>query len=330
MRISLVVFICLLFHSCTPLIGVTYNSSSGNSTNTPTRTPLITNNVYSDWYNSFLEEGEKKIRSDYNSMVSEKSDGNFVKRVFFPDTKTMTHYNEYQDKELSVKDGPEKVWTDLGSLTSSAEFVDGKEAGIYHRYNRKTGKLVSEGNFSMGLKEGLWQSFTPDGMLEGEINYEKGKREGKAKFYNEDGEISVKTEYRADTIYNTQILKPHKNMFPLKRSEQMPMFGDGCPEVESYEEQKSCSQMKLLQTVYKNLRYPPMAREYGLQGMAIVGFIVDETGSISDIHVIRGLNQEITEEITRVVKLLDTWVPGMQDGEPVKVQYTLPIRFKLE
>ena len=316
------------------MVGVSYNSSSGNSSvNSPktnTRTPLITNQVYNDWYDSFLEEGEKKIRSDYSSIVSKNSEGTYVKRVFFPDTKTMTHYNEYSDEQLSVKNGSEKVWSDQGKITSSAEYSEGQQTGLYKRFDRKSGKVVSEGNYLAGKKTGLWKSFSPEGILMGETKYENGQKEGKAKYYTEEGELSVRTEYRADTIYNTKILKVQKSMQPMSRSEKMPMFGDGCPEEKSLMEQKRCSENKLLQTVYRNLRYPPMAREYGLQGMAVVSFVVDEKGGIADIEVIRGLNQEITDEVLRVAQLLDTWVPGMQDGEPVRVQYTLPIRFKLE
>lgn len=329
MRIPIVVIICLICHACSPKIT---NSSSSNNGKSSKFNSLI-KQPYDDWYDSFLEEGEIKKHSDYISIVSQKSDGNYIKRSFFPDTRTMIKYNEYMDTGLYEKHGPEKIWTDKGVLISQGQYSDGNELGPFQNFNRKTGNLTNEGNYRLGEKEGTWKYYYPDGQLESQTQFKKGLREGLCENYTEDGEAISKIEYRADTIYNSKILKIVDSklpLLPLNKSEQMPMYGDGCPELETLLEQKACSERKMLTTVYKNLKYPPMAREYGLEGMAIVQFVIDEAGKLTELDVVRGLNQEITDEVTRVVKLLDNWVPGMQDGEPVRVMYTLPVRFKLE
>jgi len=59
----------------------------------------------------------------------------------------------------------------------------------------------------------------------------------------------------------------------------------------------------------KTLKYPIDAREYGIQGMAIVQFVIDKDGNIQDIYVVRGICDSIRKEVTRVVSSMDKWVP---------------------
>ena len=79
----------------------------------------------------------------------------------------------------------------------------------------------------------------------------------------------------------------------------------------------------------KNLRYPVIARENGVQGKVIVSFVVEKDGHLSDIKVIRGIGSGCDEEAVRVLKLAPAWKPGMQNGQPVRVQYTIPMNFQL-
>jgi len=87
---------------------------------------------------------------------------------------------------------------------------------------------------------------------------------------------------------------------------------------------------KLLEYIQKNLKYPMMARESDIQGRVFVGFVVEKDGSISNVKVLRGIGGGCDEEAVRVVQSLPKFKPGKQRGNPVRVQYTLPIVFKLQ
>ena len=87
---------------------------------------------------------------------------------------------------------------------------------------------------------------------------------------------------------------------------------------------------KLLEYVQKNLKYPMMARESDIQGRVFVGFIVEKDGSITNVQVLRGIGGGCDEEAVRVVQSLPKFKPGKQRGNPVRVQYTLPIVFRLQ
>ena len=80
----------------------------------------------------------------------------------------------------------------------------------------------------------------------------------------------------------------------------------------------------------KNLRYPPVARENGIQGRVYCTFVVEKDGSLTDIKVTRGIGGGCDEEAVRVLKSSPKWNPGVQNGRNVRVSYTVPIFFQLQ
>ena len=84
------------------------------------------------------------------------------------------------------------------------------------------------------------------------------------------------------------------------------------------------------QFIADNIKYPAEAKEEGLKGRVFVNFIVEPDGSVSDIRVLRGIGGGCDEEAVRVVESMPRFKPGMQDGEAVRVSYTVPVFFKLE
>lgn len=81
--------------------------------------------------------------------------------------------------------------------------------------------------------------------------------------------------------------------------------------------------------VQLNLKYPKEAIELGIQGRVFIQFTIDETGNITDVKVIRGVDKLLDDEAIRVIKSAPAWTPGKQRGKPVKTTMTLPVEFKL-
>jgi len=98
--------------------------------------------------------------------------------------------------------------------------------------------------------------------------------------------------------------------------EEMPLFPGG--------------ENKMLEYIAKNIKYPPVARENGIQGRVYVTFVVDKEGKIKDAKVLRGIGGGCDEEALRVVKTMPEWKPGRQNGRSVQVQYNLPVNFVLK
>ena len=78
-----------------------------------------------------------------------------------------------------------------------------------------------------------------------------------------------------------------------------------------------------------NIKYPQMARESGIQGTVYVTFVVEPSGNITNIKVLRGIGGGCDEEALRVVRQMPKWQPGKQRGKSVRVQFNMPIRFVL-
>jgi protein TonB len=85
--------------------------------------------------------------------------------------------------------------------------------------------------------------------------------------------------------------------------------------------------MKYLAT---NIKYPPYAKEAGIQGRVFINFVVETDGSITAVKVLRGIGGGCDEEAIRVVKSMPKWKPGMQRGKPVRVSFNLPVKFTLQ
>jgi protein TonB len=79
----------------------------------------------------------------------------------------------------------------------------------------------------------------------------------------------------------------------------------------------------------KSIRYPAIARENNVQGRVILTFVVEKDGSLTDIKVLRSLGSGCDEEAIRALKASPKWKPGIQNGRPVRVQYSVPVSFAL-
>lgn len=87
---------------------------------------------------------------------------------------------------------------------------------------------------------------------------------------------------------------------------------------------------ELLKYLAENIKYPPLAREINIQGSVALQFVVGKDGSVSQIEVLKDPGGGLGKEAVRVVQAMPKWNPGEANGHPVKVRFTLPVRFKLE
>lgn len=89
------------------------------------------------------------------------------------------------------------------------------------------------------------------------------------------------------------------------------------------------SQKEMYQWLSKHLRYPRAAQASSTEGKVFLAFVVEKDGSISNIKVVKGIGFGCDEEAVEALKKMPKWNPGIQNGKPVRVRFTLPIVFKL-
>jgi TonB family protein len=104
---------------------------------------------------------------------------------------------------------------------------------------------------------------------------------------------------------------------PFVSVEQMPEFPGG--------------QDAMFKYLADQIVYPKSAKKLGIEGTVFVYFIIDKNGNVHGAEVKRGVKngEDLNEEALRVVKGMPQWQPGHQGGKPASVQFTLPIKFKL-
>ncbi|MBV5281039.1 MAG: energy transducer TonB [Paludibacter sp.] len=114
----------------------------------------------------------------------------------------------------------------------------------------------------------------------------------------------------------TQSKKTDENVWCYV-TEQMPTYPDG--------------DAALMAFISKNLKYPKEAIKKKIEGKVILGFVIDSTGVVRDVSVLRSLGPACDKEAIRVVKLLPRWIPGYDylNKKKTNVRYTLPLKFKL-
>ena len=129
---------------------------------------------------------------------------------------------------------------------------------------------------------------------------------------SEEGEV-----LKAKQMLVTEPVKPKEEENTVfEYVEQMPSFPGG--------------DAALMQYLSKNIKYPPVAEEMGIQGRVICTFVVERDGSVSDIRIKRSVDPSLDKEAMRVVSAMPKWIPGRQNGQMVRVKYTLPVTFRLQ
>ena len=157
----------------------------------------------------------------------------------------------------------------------------------------------------------------------------------------EDKIVSMDEQIAADAITGTVTHldgSTDRNLFNEARQEVV--VEDKKPVVEAKPEEvfKSVEQMPqfpggeaaLMKYLASHINYPPMAAENNVQGKVIVQFVVDKTGKVGEVKVVRSVDKDLDHEAIRVCQALPKFTPGRQNGRPVSVWYTLPIQFKLQ
>jgi TonB family protein len=112
--------------------------------------------------------------------------------------------------------------------------------------------------------------------------------------------------------------------------DEYPVFGSNCLDIQDQEEKEACSTKALFMTIYKKITYPAYARNNGIEGTVVLRFIIKSDGSINDIKILKDVGGGCGEEALHVAKLLKVYQPPMMEGLPVAMQYTLPVKYRLE
>jgi TonB family protein len=141
------------------------------------------------------------------------------------------------------------------------------------------------------------------------------------------GVIQVQTKLDAESYNNTLLAL---GMNPVSPESLAPQVNDSSPKDDFFVVVEEMPELiGGLEGIQRKIRYPQMARRAGIEGRVYVQFIVNEQGDVERPQIIRGIGGGADEEALRVVSQAK-FEPGMQRGRPVRVQYSLPVFFRLQ
>lgn len=86
----------------------------------------------------------------------------------------------------------------------------------------------------------------------------------------------------------------------------------------------------LREWVYQYLKYPQTALRDGIQGTVVVQFVIEKDGKVTNVKVVKGVDEELDEEALKVVSASPKWKAGKVSGAKVRTSISLPVEFRLE
>lgn len=178
---------------------------------------------------------------------------------------------------------------------------------LYHIVNYSDKKLT--------LLEGEAQFFYANGSPDSEGNYKNNKRDGTWAFYFPSGKVSGKVYFRNGKVATSEYLEKYGHMMD-DIEDAFPSFKGGKEALISYIRQS----LKPLQKI-------TIDGKAKIQGTVKVGFVVTETGKITNVHIVSGINEEVDQKAIKMINSMPDWYPGRQLDTPVKVPLIIPIIF---
>ena len=228
--------------------------------------------------------------------------------LMIANTKVTAQEKKAVDKPITVETGRFEIFDDDGAPMQLKDTVFYAVDGSYVKFETSDSFQPESGD---PCKKLTVTSYDADGNQRNNFFITETERRGDTSTYTIEpftlsGNLfeqlfDLATSYE-DTVY--QIV------------EQMPQYTGG--------------EEAMMKYVAENIKYPQAAKDKNISGRVFVSFVIEKDGSVSNVKVVRGIGGGCDEEAARVIKEMPKWKPGMQKGKPVRVNYMMPIFFKLD
>ncbi|AMJ65682.1 hypothetical protein AXW84_09765 [Hymenobacter sp. PAMC 26628] len=200
------------------------------------------------------------------------------------------------------------------------EFSDSITATV-STYYLATGKLASRqafANLRKGVPDGISEQWYPNGQLRMHADYRQGRRTGELRTYYSTGQLKRREVYnlKDDFTSTGECFAENGQLVPFYKFEQMPVYpeGDGSARV-------------IVRAVQRGIKYPRLAAKDHCAGQVIVAFNVNALGDVADIRLVQSLCPLADEAVLESIRRLKRFKPGLQDGNPVAIAFTIPVTF---
>ena len=260
----------------------------------------------------FYQNNSKKMVGKSSTIDPQKLEGPCIS--FYPNgkRKALTSYKK------GAKLGAEYEFYNSGKIYMVKEYLDGDKPGT----NFKDDYLIKENYDSVGTVlvqngNGYLKAFNNDfDDVSEEGSVKEGRRDGQWKGNSKIQEITFTETYdKGVLVKGISLDKDGKSAVYSLSRENIPQFKGG---IEAF-----------YQYIGRTIHYPAEERDRNIQGRTVIGFVIDETGHIHDLKIVKSVSPGIDEEALRAMKNCPPWVAGTQFGRPARVSFSVPISFTL-
>ena len=223
-------------------------------------------------------------------------------------TKVTAQEKKTVDKPITVEMGQFEIYDDDGAPMQLKDTVFYADDGSYVKFETSDGFQPETGE---PCKKLTVTSYNADGTPCNNFFITETERRGDTSTY------SIETFSISGSLFETLLdVATSKEDTVYQIAEEMPEFPGGVEALMDY--------------VGRNVKYPEEAKDKEIQGRVFVSFVIEKDGSVNEVKVLRGIGGGCDEEAVRVIKAMPKWTPGKQKGKPVRVNYQIPINFKLD
>jgi protein TonB len=233
----------------------------------------------------------KKDKAKYYRIIENKTT-HFLVTSYFKNCNKIKMTGKYLTKNLETKIGTFTYYDSIGNIDRIIEYDNGKRTGEWLTYYDYTNKLY--------LKE----IYNHDRLV-------------KLNTYYKDGKLKREEIFQDTTRIKAECYDSLGFVVPFYEFDIPAQYKGGMTAARSF--------------LAENIKYPVNAVDKGIEGKCYLRFVIDTTGNVTDVTVIRGVMDcpECDTEAIRVIQLMENWKPAVLDGQKVNSAYTLPITFNL-
>lgn len=229
-----------------------------------------------------------------------------------------------KEKQIEIIPDYDRIYLPPSELTETPQLLEGNDKQLIDSMLKLYGKIYGE-HFS----ESKWKKDKP--TMEYKLMIDESGRVEKVFMGKKNNEkinqlfLAAINDWKfKPAVKETKIVKSQYPMIlwfdsdiPINESDYLPIV-ENMP-----------GPIGGLKAIQEKIKYPEIARRAGLSGKVFIQAFIDEKGNVIHTKVIKGLGGGIDEMASDVIKITK-FTPGRQDGKPVKVQVTIPIKFSLE
>ncbi|MCJ0741681.1 energy transducer TonB [Pedobacter montanisoli] len=251
------------------------------------------------------------MRSKWHTKVTSKNGLYLVS--FYDDQDVLKEQIHFEDKSLSVRQGPYAFYTD-GTISTEGQYDKGHKNGEWKHFEKQ--KLILLEHYTYGVLSGKYVSYWSNGNVKKEGSYLNGKKHGQWIMLYPNGKTAAQETYIENGVLNNgQYFHTDGSVAEKNTLFRDAYYKDG---EEAY-----------LSKINELIKYPSFAAKQKMSGTVKVSFMVMSNGELKDFRIAESDNGMFNREALRVVKMLKNWAPALEFGEKTESTVIVPVVFKL-